>query len=105
MPEVTFAIGEHKNSVTLKDTIWTRGLFKEWLSLSRTDEQENMDWVGQYVDACNIIEPDGTCHTEWAELTSEVLDRLHPALLRFLFGLPSTMREKQASMGELSGGL
>jgi len=84
------------------DIIWTRALRKQWWA-NATDDEDAIPQLQEWITGMHLVVDDDVFE-DAEELTPELLDRLHPAVIRFLYRLPEHAAAEQANLGNVSGG-
>jgi hypothetical protein len=97
-------VGQVEHWVELREVVWTRRKVREFYEGTTADIQ-TIRALDDLVTACHIADADGQAYEEWAEITDEVLDNLHPAVVTFLAFLPRHAMNQQGALGEVRGGL
>lgn len=97
-------VGQVEHWVEMREVIWTRRKVREFYA-DTTADISIVRALDDLVTACHITDADGWAYEEWAAITDEVLDELHPAVVTFLAFLPRHAMTQQGALGEVRGGL
>ena len=97
-------VGQVEHWVELREVVWTRKRVREFYSGTTADIQ-TVRALDDLVTACHLADVDGQAIEDWAAITDEVLDNLHPAVVLFLGFLPRHAMNQQSILGEVGGGL
>jgi len=84
------------------DIIWTRALRKQWWA-NATEDEDAIPQLQEWITTMHLVVRDEVFENA-GDLTPELLDKLHPAVIRFLYRLPEHAAAEQASLGNVSGG-
>ena len=102
---LTYALGETEHWVEVRDDIvWTRKRLKELADARIQEAADALRQIDDVVTGCRVTDVDGHEYTDWQDITTEVLDNVHPAVLEFLAWLPWRARDAQATLGNVIGG-
>ncbi len=102
---LTYALGEQEHWVEVRDdVIWTRKRLREIVDARVDQAVDVVRQMDSYVIGCHISDVDGREYDDWAAISDEVLDNLHPAVLEFIAWLPVHAKNAQAALGNVRGG-
>ncbi len=83
---------------------WTRRRLREWFDSDLDSDESMLAGLAQWAGECLLTDEAGQVYHHVTELSSAALDELHPALVSWLYRLPTLARNQQAALGEASGG-
>lgn len=103
--KLTFKVGEIEHWFDVKDTvIFTRKLTRDWYEPDfLADDGHVLGQLADWVTGCHLVDTQGVVYEDLSEMTPETLDNFHPAVLRWLYNMPSYAYEVQSHLGEASG--
>ncbi len=84
--------------------VWTRRRLREWFDGELDSDDAMLAGMAQWAGDCQLTDEAGTVYRHVTELSSTALDELHPAVVAWLYRLPTLARNAQAALGEASGG-
>lgn len=81
--------------------VMTRRAVREFFTLEHVNDDDYvLQQYGAWIESCSLTDEDGREFTSIADLSTEALDGLHPALMRWFYRLPGHAADEQASLGE-----
>lgn len=100
---LTFILDNREHWVEVDDEIiWTRNLRREWVEKA-VDDDLALPMLREWIEDMHLYVGDKV-YEDPDELTPEILDDMHPALIRFIYQIPSHATAEQSQLGNVSGG-
>jgi hypothetical protein len=104
---LTLTLDNTEHWIDLKD-VWSRRDLRAWLDLLGTPgaggDGEQLALLSGWSSACHLVDIDGVVYERVSALSSEALDNLDAAVLRFVFNAPTAAYEQRASLGNARRG-